>query len=82
MLSSLAANIYVNKFTVRLLLTLCNNLLLSHDYPILSSNFSHQGKTTNSITYIFVPSLCATEVLIYHKNLKVGNTKDADSGKL
>ena len=47
----LPITIYINIYTICLLLTLflCNHLLLSHDYPS-SSNFYHQGKTT--ITFI------------------------------
>ena len=40
---------------------LYNHLLLCHDYPSLRSNFYHQGKTTNSISYFCVT---ITDVLV------------------
>ena len=46
---------------------LYNHLLLCHDYPSLSSNFYHQGKTTNSISYFCVT---ITDVLVQTFNTR------------
>ena len=63
-------HIYIDKMAVCVFvwnIFLHNHLLMCYNYLSLSSNFYHQGKTTNLITYFCV---MITQVLVQTFNTK------------